>query len=178
MPIGDWHGVTTDGRGRVVELRLFDNDLRGEIPPELGDLISLRLLNLSGNQLRGEMPTELGNLSYLTELDLSWNQLSGEIPLDLRKLSILTVLDLSMNNLSGEIPPELGRLTNLTVAYLNGNELTGCIPVRLRSVPETGFSEIGLKFCDVRDRAALVALYNATDGSNWGNDANWLSDEP
>ena len=28
------------------------------------------------------------------------------------------------------------------------------------------------------DRAALVALYNATDGPNWWNNANWLSNEP
>ena len=28
------------------------------------------------------------------------------------------------------------------------------------------------------DRDALVALYNATDGDNWTNNANWLSDEP
>ena len=27
------------------------------------------------------------------------------------------------------------------------------------------------------DRAALVALYNATDGPNWVNNGNWLSDE-
>ena len=28
------------------------------------------------------------------------------------------------------------------------------------------------------DREALVALYNATDGDNWTNNSNWLSDEP
>ena len=28
------------------------------------------------------------------------------------------------------------------------------------------------------DRAALVALYNATDGDNWYLNTNWLSDEP
>ena len=28
------------------------------------------------------------------------------------------------------------------------------------------------------DRAALVALYNATDGPNWEKSDNWLSDEP
>ena len=28
------------------------------------------------------------------------------------------------------------------------------------------------------DRAALVALYNATDGANWYFNTNWLSDEP
>ena len=28
------------------------------------------------------------------------------------------------------------------------------------------------------DRAALVALYHATDGANWKNNTNWLSDKP
>jgi hypothetical protein len=28
------------------------------------------------------------------------------------------------------------------------------------------------------DRAALVALYHATDGPNWRSNYNWLSDEP
>ena len=28
------------------------------------------------------------------------------------------------------------------------------------------------------DREALVALYNATDGENWSNNTNWLSDAP
>ena len=28
------------------------------------------------------------------------------------------------------------------------------------------------------DRQALIALYNATDGENWANNENWLSDEP
>ena len=28
------------------------------------------------------------------------------------------------------------------------------------------------------DKAALVALYNATDGPNWANNRNWLSDRP
>ena len=28
------------------------------------------------------------------------------------------------------------------------------------------------------DRAALAALYNATDGANWGNNGNWLSTAP
>ena len=31
---------------------------------------------------------------------------------------------------------------------------------------------------NVSDRAALVALYHATDGPNWTNSENWLTDEP
>ena len=29
-----------------------------------------------------------------------------------------------------------------------------------------------------RDRAALVALYAATDGANWDDNTGWLSDAP
>lgn len=29
-----------------------------------------------------------------------------------------------------------------------------------------------------KERAALVALYNATGGDNWANKANWCSDRP
>ena len=36
--------------------------MTGEIPPELGNLASLELLDLSGNQLTGEIPPELANL--------------------------------------------------------------------------------------------------------------------
>ena len=31
---------------------------------------------------------------------------------------------------------------------------------------------------DHGDKEALIALYNATDGPNWANNENWLSDEP
>ncbi len=59
---------------------LSENQLSGEIPPELGNLSNLRGLLLSNNQLSGEIPPELGNLSNLAELHLSRNQLTGRIP--------------------------------------------------------------------------------------------------
>ena len=64
-PIGRWHGVTTDGNGRVVRLELFDNQLSGELPSELGRLSNLEGLHLNDNQLSGELPSELGRLSNL-----------------------------------------------------------------------------------------------------------------
>ena len=30
----------------------------------------------------------------------------------------------------------------------------------------------------MRDREALVALYNATGGANWRSNGNWLTEEP
>ena len=97
-----------------------------------------------------------------------------------------TRIDLSGNRLTGPIPPELGdRLVNLRRVFLSGNQLTGCIPPGLRRAEENDFDKLGLPFCQVKltaehqgDRAALVALYNATDGANWKRNKNWLSDLP
>ena len=130
-PIGEWHGVTTNSNGRVVELGLLRNQLTGEIPPELGGLSNLTELFLHGNQLTGEIPPELGGLSNLKVLVLDGNQLTGEIPPELGGLSNLIRLSLDSNRLTGEIPPELGGLSNLTLLFLGFNQLTGEIPPEL-----------------------------------------------
>ena len=36
----------------------------------------------------------------------------------------------------------------------------------------------GINFTDQSDRAALIALYEATDGDNWQYNTNWLTDSP
>ena len=130
-PLGEWEGVTIDSNGRVTDLDLFENQLSGEIPSELGSLASLTLLGLGFNELSGEIPPELGNLVSLKELFLGENELSGEIPPELGGLVSLTALFLQENELSGELPPELGNLANLKVLYLAGNQLNGCVPASL-----------------------------------------------
>ena len=40
--LGTWHGVTTDGDGRVTRLSLEDSNLTGTIPPALGTVTTLR----------------------------------------------------------------------------------------------------------------------------------------
>ena len=130
-PIGEWHGVTTDGSGRVTALDLGDNQLNGEIPDELGNLSSLTYLDLFRNQLTGEIPSELGSLSNLEGLHISENQLTGPIPPGLGGLSNLEGLFLDGNQLTGAIPSELGDLSNLVDLFLAGNQLTGTIPPEL-----------------------------------------------
>ena len=49
-PLGEWYGVTTNDDGRVTTLNLDNNDLSGEIPPELGNLSNLTELHLSKKQ--------------------------------------------------------------------------------------------------------------------------------
>ena len=45
-------------------------------------------------------------------------------------------------------------------------------------VPATATAPPAAARSDESDREALVALYNATDGENWKNSDNWLSDAP
>ena len=88
-PLGNWYGVETNGDGQVVALNLRRNGLSGTLPPEIGDLAELDILDLNVNPL-----------------------LSGTLPPELAKLSKLRELKVSFASLSGPIPPELGNLTN------------------------------------------------------------------
>ncbi|MGD2085933.1 MAG: hypothetical protein PVH61_07100 [Candidatus Aminicenantes bacterium] len=129
----NWNGIQISG-DHVTEIWLDYNNLNGSIPPELGNLINLKDLNLYHNKLSGSIPPELGNLINLIDLDLYTNQLSGSIPPELGNLSNLLYLELDSNQLSGSIPPELGNLSNLEELWLNSNQLSGRIPPELGSL--------------------------------------------
>ena len=98
FPLHSWKGVSTNVDGRVTQLRLANNALSGEIPPELGSLSDLKWLLLGDNKLSGEIPAELGSLSNLTTLALDFNDLSGCVP-----SSLEDQLDLS-NSDFGDLP--------------------------------------------------------------------------
>ena len=109
----------------VQEVVIAGAGLTGSIPPELGELQGLKVLDLSRNSLSGSIPPELGNIESLEELNLGYNQLTGSIPAELGDLGNLEVLNLCVQHqvhagtrvggLTGSIPPELGNLGSLRV---------------------------------------------------------------
>ena len=137
-PVETWHGVTVDSGGRVIGLDLRQNNLTGEIPPDLGNLAHLKLLLLENNDLTGTIPRELGSLASLERLQLQENGLTGGIPSELEKLTSLTDLWLNGNDLTGGIPPELGGISSLARLGLRENRLGGAIPPELGRLEALG----------------------------------------
>ena len=204
-PLAEWYGIQTNAAGRVTQIELPENGLRGTLPMELGRLEFLEDLLISTNAIRGTIPSSLGGLARLRNLILTGNDISGSIPVSLGGLARLRILDLSFNELTGSIPNSIGKLVNLESLNLRGNQLSGsiprslgdillvsvyldesgflgCIPDGLQDVQHRGLPK--LRFCvyvggsPESDRQALVDLYNRTDGANWKDNSNWLTDAP
>ncbi|XP_045810053.1 receptor-like protein EIX2 [Trifolium pratense] len=123
-PIGLRTGLGYEGYDLVALLmwkgaeRLFKNN----------ELI-LRSIDLSSNQLTGDIPEEIGNLIELVSLNLSSNNLTGEITSKIGKLTSLEFLDLSTNHLCCSIPPSLAQINRLSMLNLSNNNLSGRIPI-------------------------------------------------
>ena len=81
---------------RVFRQLLRVNGLTGTIPESLGQLDSLKFLDLRSNQLTGPIPDALGQLNNLKDLYLSWNELTGCIPSALQAVPYTDLDDLGI----------------------------------------------------------------------------------
>ena len=142
-PLGSWHGVETDERGRVVGLALRENQLRGALPSEIGYLPHLERLDLRYNALSGPIPRRIGNLESLRALNLSSNGITGPIPPELGELERLESLTINRTRVEGPIPRELGDLRNLGSLSLADNRLTGPIPPELGGFAHLAYLNLG-----------------------------------
>ncbi|XP_024161022.1 receptor-like protein EIX2 [Rosa chinensis] len=88
----------------LIKKYLSSNNLWGEIPEEVKNLMALGSLNLSHNHLTGKIPEGIGSLHELEALDLSSNHLWGLIPSSMNSMTSLNKLNLSFSNFSGPIP--------------------------------------------------------------------------
>eukprot|EP01018_Ginkgo_biloba_P040255 Gb_24443 [translate_table: standard] len=109
----------------VTAIDLSQNRLTGSIPPQLGHLNGLIILNISWNLLTGAIPDVFGTAMQLGSLDFSHNLLSGKIPPSLSLLGSLGFLDLAFNNLSGKIPQGRHLDTFESQSYVGNPQLCG-----------------------------------------------------
>ncbi|KAG4150129.1 hypothetical protein ERO13_D05G376366v2 [Gossypium hirsutum] len=114
---------------------LFTGDANffGGLPGSMGNLVSLKFLDLSYSNLSGTVPRSLGNLLQLTHLDLSGNQFSGQIPSSILNLTQLEYLKISENSLednnllNGILPSWLYTAPPLKRIDLSKNQFSGHI---------------------------------------------------
>jgi hypothetical protein len=92
----------------------------GSIPPSIGNLKGLSVLNFTRNALSGTIPQELSQIHGLQKLYLAHNNLSGAIPQPFERSSSLVELDLSYNHLDGELPSH-GVFNNTSQFSVIGN---------------------------------------------------------
>ena len=117
-PLNEWYGVETDLSGRVIALRLSNNNLTGELPDELSGLTVLRHLDLSHNDIGGTInkqgrPPKNGTYSFmdtmheLIAIDLSHNRIEGGLPFwsewTSKSHKFLDYIDFSYNELDSNL---------------------------------------------------------------------------
>uniref|UniRef100_A0A6N2M950 Leucine-rich repeat-containing N-terminal plant-type domain-containing protein n=1 Tax=Salix viminalis TaxID=40686 RepID=A0A6N2M950_SALVM len=97
------------------------NNFTGKIPPEIGNLSKIKVLNLSHNSLIGPIPPSFSRLKEIESLDLSYNKLEGEIPPQLTGLYSLAVFSVAHNNLSGKTPTRVAQFATFEESSYKDN---------------------------------------------------------
>jgi len=162
-PMDEWFGVTLNSLGCVSELAIRYNMIepqikQPEIPPALGELSDLVVLNLEGNYFFEDFvrtnDQSFGNL--INEYEAIPNsEFNSIIPLEIFKLKKLKYLTLGDSKIGGSIPNEIAQLKNLEYLNLSYNRLTGNIPDGLYNLSK--LKEVSLSFNQL-DGSLLDAL--------------------
>ncbi|KAK7374500.1 hypothetical protein VNO80_07930 [Phaseolus coccineus] len=124
-------------KSSLRSLTVSHNSLIGKIDPQICNLKSLMLLDLSFNNLSGTLPLCSGSSSQLLQiLVLKGNKLTGPFPETYTKTSDLRMIDLSNNNLQGQLPRALLNIRMLEYIDVSHNQINDSFPCWLGTLPE------------------------------------------
>jgi len=115
----------------IKQLDLSKNRI-SYLPDQLGDLLNLKVLNLSRNQLdEKSFPQSMQRLQMLEEVNLSSNNLT-EIPSFILDLPRIKVLHIAENKITS-LPEKIGQMTSLERLYVGKNGLVN-IPRQISQI--------------------------------------------
>lgn len=120
----------------ALSLYLFNNNIGGQLPSELGLLTALTELDLSENNFSGALPADLDGMTSMERLFIrqTGGKLSGSLPA-FNKFPNLLELSLDDNKLTGSISPDFlsgiqNKSQDISVSLAN-NQVKGTIPKEL-----------------------------------------------
>lgn len=169
-PLRFWEGVklgVVNNEKRVVSLELYGNDLKGELPKEIGMLTELKKLKIGqSDKLVGPIIDQVYDLHQLEVLDFRFTRMTGELSPRIGELAQLDTLILwkgryapgyvdesgkpqvnwekNTDLFTGSIPSEIGKLTQLRVLNFARCGFTGELPETLgdlKSITRMDLSE-------------------------------------
>ena len=125
LPVDEWYGVETNESGSVVGLSFMSNDdnIKGNIPDEIYNLINLESLFLWSTGIEWEISSKVKNFSRLRYLQAGYG-LKGNIPAELYEIK--SIIDLRLyGNYWGKAPCTINlegidNLSQLTILHLTG----------------------------------------------------------
>ncbi len=180
-PLYAWHGVTVNAEGEPTRLNLGHSNLGGLT--DLSGLTKLSHLYVANNKLNfGDLETAnipLSKFAYSPQRKIPVTETMTPDGLEL-------VVNTSGKNLTYQWFKdgiEIKGATNNTLNIQNAG--LGRYYCRIKHPTFIGLTlqtiEYGIGYQNgvtQEQYDALVAFYNETDGTNWHNNTNWLSDEP
>lgn len=129
---------------QLVSFQMFQNELSGEIPVEIGEFRQLKDFSLYRNKFTGSLPVKLGSWSNFNFIDISENFLTGPIPPDMCKQGKMTEILMLQNQFTGEIPASYSSCKTLTRIRLSNNSLSGVVPSGIWGLPNVNFLDIAM----------------------------------
>jgi hypothetical protein len=132
-----WYNVTCAdvdvGAGQlqsVVEsIFLQENNLRGDIPADLGLLTKLKIANFYRNSLAGSLPKSIGRWRNLEEFVVYDNLMTGTLPAaSIGQWTALTFFQIGGNSFIGTLPDSIGNWSKLGYFSVYKNFFEGTIP--------------------------------------------------
>jgi len=142
---------------KLIDLDLGDNvRLGGTIPETIAVMQSLKSLYLPNMNMTGTQPVGLFDLINLQSLHLHSSSFSGTLSTHFARLSNLDEVELHDNNFSGTIPDGFGQLSYLGRLVLHSNALTGTVSKDICNRRGKGYFDLNFLTTDCIDEVSCT----------------------
>lgn len=153
----------------LVSLKLFQNELSGQVPAEFGKFTKLVNLSLYRNNFTGPLPHNLLSWAKTGFIDVSENFFTGPIPPNMCKQGTMRGLLMLQNNFTGEIPATYANCPTLRRFRVNNNSLSGTLPAGIWGLPNLNIIDITLNniegpiTSDIKNAKSLGQLFASSN---------------